>query len=553
MASVYNAQTVTSKVTDLTRFWQIRNKKMRDWYGQIQMVDALAQKDMESFVGNDPRVTYNQLRGILLQRIPHRLPAEYIGVQEVTPAAELSRMFDIIWENIVLNYRQRGRLFHRDLINFLLATGWYSVFAIMSLDGTSAMAEVWNPYTVYPMWDDIMTECAHVFQPGKSAVEGMILRNGWKVQGSVSNNTEIKDYWWTERTVTAVVVHNSILVGGEQVKPDTVEPRLKRIPIFTSPIGGLPDMGNLSSNAELWKGEIGQSFVATNENVFKTSNKWWTFVLQLLRDTAQARTYERTNSAKQIVQPETWYKRGAHYKIGQQDEIGFIQPPAVPVEIRSAQLDLEAMIAKGGPGQPTTQQRLTSYAMAQISGATNQMASDYHGGIVDCITDIDNFFYDMITENNYKPYEIPLPSGLPIGVKLSAEYELRIPGDLVQRATTARMLNPEFELSDERIMEEQFPEIKNPIEEMARVRASKARKHPIYVQLSLISTLRAEAALLLAEKNPDDASLYEQAAARLEQEISGQPQQSAQQGAPGIRPEVLPPQTARPPATEEEI
>ena len=48
-------------------------------------------------------------------------------------------------------------------------------------------------------------------------------------------------------------------------------------------------------------------------------------------------------------QPETWYRRGAHYKIGLQDEIGFINAPPVPVELRSMQLDLEAMRDRGGP------------------------------------------------------------------------------------------------------------------------------------------------------------------------------------------------------------
>jgi len=521
---------------------------MKDWYGQIRMLDTLAQKDMESFVGNDPRVVLNQLRGILNQRIPHRISAEALSVEEVQPAAELSRMFDVIWENIVLSYRQRGKKFHRDLINYLLATGWYSVYAMMSQDGTVATAEILNPATVYPMWDDVMTECAHIFTPGATQVQGMADRNGWALKSNISDRTEIRDYWWLERTLISTVVHNAILVGTDLVKPDTIEGRLTRIPIFTSPVGGLPDTGVLTTG-ETWKGEIGQSFIVTNENVLKTSNKWWTFVLQLLRDTAQARTYEKSSSSANIVKPGEWYKRGGHFKMGLQDDVGFISPPPMPVEIRSAQLDLEAMIGRGNPGQASSQQRLTAYAMAQMAGTTNQVARDFHSAIIDCITDIDNFFYTLILENKYKPYEMQLPSGLPIGARLSAEYELRIPGDLVQRATTSRMLNPEFELSDERIMEEQFPEIKNPVEELARVRASKARKHPIYVQLSLVAALREEAIILQSAKDTKGAALYEMAANRLEQEIMGEPQQQQQQqqAQPRVRPEVLPPQEARPP------
>ena len=273
-------------------------------------------------------------------------------------------------------------------------------------------------------------------------------------------------------------------------------------------------------------------------------------MMQLLRDTAQARTYEKTTSPKQIVHPEDWNRRGAHYKLGPQDEVGFIQPPAVPVELRSIQLDLEAMEQRGGPSWTmfgSVQQRMTAYAMSQVVATTNQIAKYYHRGIIDLFTDMDNFFYDLIKTYNYKPYGISLPSNLPANTLITAEYELRIPGDLVQRATTARILNPEFELSDERIMEELFPEIKNPTEELAKIRASKARKHPIYAQLSLAEALKQEATMIKNAGDIKGAELFEKAAERMETEITGE-QQQPQQGQGGqvpVRPEVVPPTVTR--------
>lgn len=542
---------INTKTSALKAFWRKRDDKMKDWYEQIQMVDTLSQKDMESFVGNDPRASYNLIRGILNQRIPHRLPAESVSVDEVVPAAELSRMFDTIWENVVLDYRQRGKKWQRDFINLLLATGWYSVFASMTLDGSACIAEIWSPSTVYPMWDDMMTECAHIFTPGGRQVKRMADRNQWNLKGNIADKTEIRDYWWIEQVLNTAVVHNAIVCGGELVKPDTPEIRFKRIPIFGAPVGGLPDMGELtkSRRQDNWKAEIGQSFIATNENVYRTSNKWWTFIMQLLRDTAQARTYEKSGSAQQIVKPETWYRRGAHYKLGLQDEVGFISPPPIPVELRSTQLDLEAMMQRGGPSWTmfgSMQQRMTAYAMAQVAATTNQIAGDFHQGVVDCVSDIDNFWYDLIKTNNYRPYGMSLPEGLPAGVRISADYELRIPGDLIQRATTGRMLNPGFELSDERIMEELFPEIKNPVEELARVRASKARKHPIYIQLSLIASLRQEAVLLRNARDSDGAALYEKAADRLEQEMMAEEEKQLPPGRePRVRPETQPPTEPR--------
>jgi len=519
---------IQNRSVALQRYWSRRDTKFRDWYEQIKMVDTLAQRDMESFVGNDPRASFNLISSILNQPIPHRLPPARLDAEQIRPAAELSLMFDTIWENVAYSYRQRGRYLQKDIIEYLLATGWYSVLALPSADGSACIVEAWNPITVYPKWSDVLSECAHIFSPGAASILRMAERNGWKLKSAPSDSTTVYDYWWIDQTVASIIVHNAIMVGNELVKPDTIEPKFKRIPIFVFPIGGLPDTGELAKgkHAEDWKQDIGQSFIATNENVYKTVNKWWTFMMQLLRDTAQARTYEKSTSTKQLVSPESWNRRGAHYKLGPQDEIGFIQPPAVPVELRSIQLDLEAMEQRGGPSWTmfgSIQQRMTAYAMSQVVATTNQIAKAYHTGIIDLFTDIDNFFLDMIREHNYKPYSMSLPDNLPTSVKLSAAYELRIPGDLTQRATTARMLNSDFEISDERVMEELFPEIKNPSEELALVRASKARKNDIYSQLSLISALKKEAQLFRNAENIEDAQLYEKAAAKLEQSFNSAP------------------------------
>lgn len=551
-----DANQIRTRSENLKRFWEpTRNKKFKEWYEQIQMIDTLAQKDMESFVGNSPRAAFNLIGSILKQRIPHRLPPEIVGQDQVTAAADLSRMFDVIWENITDDYRLRGRRWLDDLVDYLLATGMYAVFASMTLDGKRAVSEVWNPATVFPMWDDRMSECAHIFTPGANAVQALADRNEWALKSSPGTQTTISDYWWVEGQGRASMTHNGVLVGSDLVKPDTIHPLFKgRIPIFVAHVGGLPDMGELQGRKGLdrWKGEIGQGFNATNENVNRTTNKWWSFILQLVRDTAQPRTFERTTGPNQLVKPENWNVRGAHYKIGPQDEIGFITPPPLPMELRTTQLDLEAMEQRGGPSWAmygAMQQRMTAYAMSQMAATTHQVSRAYHQGVIDCVTDIDNFLYMLIKDNNYKPYGIGLPSNLPDNTKLTAAYELRVAGDMVQRATTSKMLNGNFEMSDEYILAQNFPDVKNPAEELARVRASKARRDPVYAAISLIEALRWEAEELRKVRDAEGAALYEKAATRKEQEAFGEPQQQA--GAPpspppsapppGIRPEVRPP------------
>ena len=542
-----NGQEVLTKCTTLSKFWARRNSKFKEWYAQIEMIDNLYQKGMESFVGNDPRAAYNLVLSMLDQRIPHRLHPGDLAVDQIAPAAELSKTLDMAWEDIYSRRRRQGKYWNRDFIGFLLATGWYSVFATITLDGSRCIAEVWNPATVYPSWDDELVECAHIFTVEAVQAKRMIARNGWSVSPPSSGKVTIYDYWWLEGNL----VYNAISLDSNLAKDATHEWRFNRIPIFTSPVGGLPDTGELASkgNIDRWKEELGQSSIATNENIYNYWNKWWTFSMQLLRDTAQARTYEKSASSKQIVTPETWYRRGAHFKLGPQDDIGFITPPAIPVELRSSQLDMEAMMQRGGPSWAmfgNIQQQLTAYVMSQIAASATQITKPYHRGVIDCISDIDNFWLHLMEQHNYKPYGRSIPDGLPKDAKVTAEYELRIPGDIVQRATTARIMNPSFELSDERIMEELFPEIKNPMEEIARVRANRARKHPVFAQISLIESFREEARMLRDAGDVDAAILYEKAADLVEASMSPPEEEAPTARPPGVRPEVVPPPGTRP-------
>ena len=526
-----NSGDIIGRCSQLQKDWGERNTKFKEWYELIEMVDKLKQKNMESFVGNDPKASFNLMSSMLNQTIPHRIDPSKLEQEHIEPAAELSNFFDTAWEDIHYKFRQRGRYWQDTFIGFLLATGWYSVFSIVTDDGTQCVAEILNPATVFPDWDDILFECAHIFTISGRKAMRLAQRNNWGVSKIRENaNVTVYDYWHLDDSGQ---VMNAISIDKDLVKPDQLQPRFNRIPIFVSPCGGLPDMGEISQDKTKWRMEIGMSALAANENIYRYWNKWWTFSMQLLRDTAQARTFEKTASQKQIVKPEEWNKRGAHFKLGPNDDLGFIQPPAIPVELRSSQLDMEAMMQRGGPSWAmygNIQQQMTAYVMSQIAASANQTTKAYHHGIIDCITDIDNFWLHLMQEHKYKPYGLGLPSGLPPNAKVTADYEMRIPGDLVQRATTARMLNPDFTLSNMKIMEELFPEIKNPMEENARIRADAAMKHPVRAAISLIESFREEALLLRKARNEPAAVLYEKAAALVEASITSAPQ--PQGGAP---------------------
>lgn len=543
---------MVTRAKQLQNFWAPRDRKFKEWYKLLEMVDELAQEKMESFVGNDPRSAYNLMLHMLDSKIPHRIPSQELTQELVGIASDVEKIFNTAWADIYKRYRRTGRQsWQRSLIGFLLATGWYSVFSHITTDGTRCVADVWNPATVYPAWDIDLVECAHIFPLSAAETKRLAARNGWTMTGAIAGNPTIYDYW---RMDDGGRVLNSIAVRNEVVKPETHEMRFKRIPIFTSPVGGLPDEGLMTSSSKSWKEEIGQSLLATNEGIYKTWNKWWTFSLQLLRDTAQAKVKEKSRG-KQIVKQEEMSKRGAIFRMAPEEDVSYMVPPPIPVELRASQLDMEAMMQRGGPSWAmfgNIQQQLTAYVMSQIASSANQIAKPYHQGVIDCITDIDNFWLGLMREYGLKPYGLTIPSELPKDIEVTAEYEIRIPGDIIQRATTARMLDPDFRLSPQRVIEELFPEVKNPLEELAKVRAAEAARHPVMAQIGLIEALKEQAALMREAQDITGADLYEKAAEKAESMLGVGEEQPPTGGAlpgsrpPGVRPEVIPPEGGAP-------
>ncbi|MFA5353309.1 MAG: hypothetical protein WC291_03695 [Thermodesulfovibrionales bacterium] len=536
---------VVAKCNALKTSWSARNARFKEWYRLIEMVDDLKQEKMESFVSNDPQSCFKLLRHMLDQKVPHRVPQELLTNENQQAASQLSTMFERMWWDVEQRYKRTGREgWGWDFIGYLLATGWYSVFATMSLDGTQAIAEIWNPSEVYPLWGDELVECAHITRLSPSAARRMIARNKWSLEESeLKSGPELNDLWWLDENNA---VHNAVVIGKALVKADTVETRFTRIPIHTGPAGGLPDTGSISGGRDTYQKEIGQSVVATNENVYRYWNKWWTFNMQHLRDIVQARIVEKNRSGKPIVKPEQVFTRGAIFRMTPDEDVYFLSPPPMPVELRTTMLDMEAMMQRGGPAWSmfgSIQGQMTAYVMSQISASTDQVAKPYHRAIMDCMTGIDNFWLEQIVKFRHSPHGMKLPQDLPPEFYLEANYEIRIPGDIIQRATVGRMLNPNFELSYNRVIEEVFPEVKNPMQEKAMLRAEEAARNPVHAVIAFVVAAREEADLLRKSGNTRAAQLYEAAAQRAEAQITGtQVEEEARNNAIGNRTEALPPE-----------
>jgi len=572
---------VVTRCNSLKTFWEPRNNAMRRWYRLIEMVDELKTEKMESFVGNDPRALYNLVLHLLDADIPHRIKDYDITDLEIVNAvAEVGRYFKIHWKDAQDTFRRSNprQSLNRTFIGFMIATGWYAVISMMSDDGKRTYKEPWNPIDVYPMWDTVLglSEVAHVYSISPLSAVNMAKANNWAlsspydqwIRAQGTSNVTVYDYWWTEVSDTYpfnLTVWNAVVIGDTLVKHE--QTRFKRIPIYVGPVGGLPDMGSLTGStyasepysttlrvqaqkelsgatADRWKAELGQSILATNENIYRTWNKWWSFSLQLLRDTAQPRVFERSRTGKAIVKPEDVFRRGAIFRGGPDDSVDFLGTPPIPLELRSTQLDLEAMMQRGGVSwamHGSVAGQMSAYVMSQIAASANQVMKPFHQAIIDALSDMDNDDLQDIKERGLRPYGWKYPDKLPENAKVSAEYDIEIPGDLIQRATTARMLDPEFTLSYSYVMRKLFPDIEDATRERAQVLADKAMLHPSNSIIALIRHYEEQAAFLSKHGDARGAHLYELMANMAMQQLMPPREEQPAGRVPGMgRPEAMP-------------
>ncbi len=579
-----NATVITTRCGDLKKFWAPRDAAMKRWYRLIEMIDELKTEKMESFVGNDPRSLYNLVIHLLDTDIPHRIK-NYDSVDPAvqTAVSSVSKFFRTAWKDVATTFRRTNprQSLQRTSLGFMLATGWYAEYAMIADNGDRCYAEPLNPLDVYPMWDATLglSEVAHIYQLGSGQASNMAKKHGWMLAGgnfaqwraSVGRNTTIYDYWWVEISDVfpfTKAIWNAIVIGTTLVKFERT--RFKRIPIYVAPVGGLPDMGSLSEGliptysstlklhtqdvvVDRWKAELGQSIIATNEHIYRTWNKWWSFSLQLLRDTAQPRIFERSRSGKAIVRPEDVFRRAAIFRGGPDDSVEFIGTPPIPLELRAAQLDLEAMMQRGGVSWSmfgNVQGQLTASVMSQIAASANQVMRPFHEAFVNKYEDENNDWLADIKDRGISPYGWSYPDDLPDNVVVSSDYDIEIPGDLVARATTARMLDPDFALSYTYVMGKLFPDIEDPMQERAQRRADQAEMHPSNSLIALVQYYRKQAAFLSKTGDRETAKLYETVADATLAMLTAETQREQQPTQPvrgrAGRPETNPQRTALP-------
>ncbi len=551
---------IKQRCNGLKKNWTARAKKFRDWYDILLLNDELEQEGMESVVTNDPRTGYNLAKHLLTSMIiAHKIPSDDLPKEQIPATSYLESYVSERWVEQENRYRGIGRKsFLGEFVSWLLATGWYSIFAMVEDD--KLWAEVWSPAESFPDYSsDGLVEHAHIYTMSPAAANRKVKLMGWTIARPFMGNTTFYDHWCFDADGDVV---NAVVAGDGFVKLPVKDPalsKLGKLPIFTSPVGGLPDMGSIkytgsTAGPERWQEHIGEAIIATNEDLNFNYNKMRSFYQQAARSAAQHHWLELSQGETPIATDEVMSKWGSVLHGAPGESVTAIQPPVIPVELTSIMFTYQNELQRGlFPSAlfGNIQQQISYLAMANIASASLQVLTPYIQGIRGGLTDVDNFWLDMIAITGFKPHKFKKPDNMPKDARFDVSADVEIPGFLVQRATVSRMLNPNFRLPEAWIMDRMFPEIRNTIQAQAEVRKEVAMMHPKAILVDQIIAYREQARILRESNDVASAELYEKLAESMEAELTAIQQPPIQPGGEvppevAIQQEVLPKESAQP-------
>jgi len=559
-------QEVINDIAKLKRYWEKRNKKFRDWYEILLLVDLLATKKMESYASNEPQTFYNMAHYLLTKgELSHSISIADESAIELDRRARVNRGCEFMWKQIDKERQAGGeQTFIDDAAFFLLVLGWYSMVYAFDKETGLLKAQVWNPADTYPRFVNNRTvSCVHSYKITEEEAKIKAQDNGWSYTSPVSSPygfVTLDDYFYQ----TNEALYNMILIDNQDVTGWVDRPDMK---LVVGAVGGFPDKGSLTQRKRLgesWKELKGRGIFEVNANIGNHFNKWKSEMSQILRDTSQPITQEHSGSPN--ATPEQLRERGAlfHYAPGEAG-LSRLPPAAIPIELQAHLVEMRREIQKGSfndavygmvEGQP-------GYALSLLAtSSANQILYPYMDGKHLIISGGDEFWLSRLKTSKRvfnirgKFLEKLSPVDIPENVTMEVESDVATPKDWLERGTIGGMVREDF---DKATLLSEIYKVKDPQAILRRKALDRALDHPMTQNVELIASYYVHADYLEKRGDLRQAELFKKAAQALEGQLGvppagqGRPEESPrieaerEAGSPKpratSRPEIAPPET----------
>lgn len=509
--------------------------KVLSLYDELEDKSARPEERLESFVSNDPRVMHNMALFLLTPpAIPFNIPSDGYDQVIQNAATNIEKAVRTEYDRldaISMRSSNGGSWLHH-FNNLMLATGWYSVFAWAQDD--EFIADIWSPAETFPNFDqEGLADVVNFSIISASRARKRIAEAGWPVKITSNTPVEVYNYWCFDDEGK---VHNCVIIAGQKAIEKSYD-HIKELPVATAGVAGLPDRGVLSLDFDVadWHETVGQSLVATDEGVFKAFNRLMTFMMQITRDTAQPRIVEKVKGGTKVVTAENWNKRGAIYRLDIDEDIGAVPMPGMPPEVSLGLQMMDGMKQRGGFDYSLFQGGQASAAAQAITSASaQQILLPFKSARDFALNFVCNQWASAVKSGFAKFPKYEVPSSFPEELVFKTDIKISVPGDLIQRATTARTLDPEFKLSHAKTIELTMPEVTNPNDEVIAARIDNAMANPAFGIIDTIEALEQTAEALEAEGQTRHAERYRNLAAKYEQTLDQQVNGQQKEKPPGL-------------------
>lgn len=564
----HTAASIQAEVMSLVSDYKGRDDHFREAFKLIAQSDELAQENLESFVTNDPRTLWNMATFLLepkpLTHTVTRVDSVPLDSEGQTAATIIETLLTRVWTRRSRRHMRRGgSTWFAEFMGNLTATGWYAVPSFVNSD--RFFVDYWKPSQVYPVFSDDEDEglisIARVWELPRPQAQALALRESWNtasVPVAVAAKTKIIQYWRMEENAAWMAV-----LFDQNMVREYGPSGFSTIPIISGGVGGIPantldsikvktsDPVNMVTQADA-VALRGQSIIATNEQVFKAMNRQASFVQQILHDIANPKTWEK-GSQHIITDPNDLTKRGAHFRVGEDGELGVLAQPGIPAEASQLLFNLRNMAQRGGFSDITFGnfvQEVTLGLMSQAAESAQQILNPYHNTGRFVFTEVSQGWLDSLLDSPIKYKNIltgaelealKVLNDIDADIEVIADYAIKIPGDLANRVNMAKSTSSKFDLAPEDSMRLFMPEITDVGAALARLEAVKAKEDPVFAEIQVISAMKASATRL-QDVDPARSELLRKVAQRKEAALLGTPQQPQVPSSGAPRPNGVGPQ-----------
>jgi len=555
-----DVQQVRNEISELKNYWGQRNRKFKEWYEILLLIDQLFTRGMESYVSNEPQTFYNMAHYLLTKgALSHAIPVESESALELDRKAKVNRACQYMWDKIDRDRQRGGNQTYVDELGFyLLVLGWYATLSYFD-DQTGLMhAPIWNPFDVYPQYaDNKLIACVHSYKISEKEAVIKARTNGWSYEArNVSGDVALDDYWRQEGDM----FYEAVLIGGQPVLGWTERPEAQ---LLVGAIGGFPDKGSLAAGQHDWRQLSGRSIFEQNMHVYESFNKWKSMVTQILKDTAHPITQEF--SAVPQATPEQLKQRGAHFHFAPgEGGLHRIPPGVIPIELQGHLIETRREMQKGSFTDAVygMQEGQTGYSLSLMaSSSANQILYPYMDAKHFIISEHDRFWLSHL-KTSRRVFEIKgrtveklHPTDIPEDVNVVVNSHVATPKDWLEKATIANMLK---EHVDHSTIITEILNLPDPQAIKRRQSVDKMLAHPAFQAAEMIAAARSHAKYLAYRGDMEGANTFRKVADGMEAQIGapepGQAktsdmdrvQRERQAGAPEekatVRPDVMPPE-----------